>query len=82
MMRFFATVSWVDRRGASCSRSFSDCRDLGRFLDQLRREATIRNYLGEKIGAVEFAPDLHDDRRRKWVWYYDGEGANLPAEAA
>ena len=72
--QFSAQVTWMDRKGAGRMRHFSNPDQLASFLDNLRTEATIRNSQGEKIGAVQWAPDLFDDGRRCWAWHFEQDG--------
>jgi hypothetical protein len=65
-------VSYQDKRGASCTRSFDDKVAVVAFIARLRCEATITED-GKKIGEVYYLPDA--TKRRKWGWWIEAERA-------
>jgi len=66
-------VTWMDKRGAGQMRAIASEAELERFVSTLRREATI--WRGKtKIGGVEYDPDLCDDQRVRWVWWFESQG--------
>ncbi len=69
MSRFH--VTYMDTDGAGCVRYFQTQNEMQRFVEKLRREATIYRD-GQQIGSVE-RTDTADDRRIKWLWSFENE---------
>lgn len=73
----FFQLAYSDRRGYHQEQS-SDGRRLAEKLTMLKCEAElwILNGQGkrfEKIGSVEASDGRCDDKRVKWLWFYDRE---------
>jgi hypothetical protein len=71
----FYRLEWTDRRGGFHSEPGSFER-LTKKLETLRRPADLwlvdeQGVKIETIGGCEYAPDIADDKRIKWNWWYD-----------
>lgn len=69
-MRHNVQVTYLDRKGAGCMRSFPDRESCQAFISKLRCIATVREN-GEEIGKVEYRPGDADDSRVKWIWWIE-----------
>jgi len=72
---WFYRLEWTDRRGGFHSEQGSFER-LAKKLETLRRPADLwlvdeQGVKIETIGGCEYAPDIADDKRIKWNWWYD-----------
>jgi len=64
------TVTYMDRRGAGCVRTFHDEESLRAFVSKLHMPATI--WIGDRqIGSVYRASGEVDDGRVKWLWNFE-----------
>lgn len=68
-------VTWMSKRGAGCLRCFGKEKDCIAFISTLRCEATVWSDTREKIGGVEESDGRHDDRRVKWIWWFERNAA-------
>ncbi len=76
-MEKLISLTWRDRRGGHLE-VFRDAEEAVRKLKKLKCEATLR--IGdEEVGGVEDWADSVDDRRVRWVWWYDAEALGLPS---
>ena len=69
-MRRSITVTYFNKNGAFVMHHFGDIEAVSKFLATLKAVAEVSEN-GEKIGAVEYAPGLADDKRVKWVWWLE-----------
>lgn len=64
------TVTYQTPRGAHVARTVEVGPALDKLLDGLRRPARVRDANWHIVGEIEDAPQLWDDRRRRWFWWY------------
>ena len=80
MKTYNITVSYQDRRGASCTRSFDDKVSAVAFIARLRCEAIITDGEQRKIGEVYYLQNA--TKRRKWGWWIDPDSLPESRDAA
>jgi hypothetical protein len=76
-----AQLIWTDKRGG-CHIEQGQAARLAKKLETLRRPADLwaLDDYGVKIdtiGGCEFAPDIADDKRIKWQWWYDKKAVGV-----
>jgi hypothetical protein len=76
-----AQLIWIDKRGG-CRIEQGQAARLAKKLETLRCPADlwVLDEYGvkiETIGGCEYAPDIADDKRIKWQWWYDKTALGL-----
>ena len=65
-------LAYKTRRGGWMHRRDMTPAEIAERLPRLKTEAFVRKD-GEIIGAVEDWSDQCDDRRLKWIWWFDAD---------
>lgn len=68
-------VLYTDRRGAGCVRTIGSADRCVEFLKKLKRPARVvrlpdREQVGEVVHVDDW-PGTPDDRRVKWLWWFE-----------
>lgn len=66
------TLTYMNRRGAGITMQLTGA-EAAKRLRKLKTEANLYNDQGQKVGGVEDWADRCDDRRMRWVFWYDSD---------
>ena len=65
-------LSYMLPTGGFRSHRFTNKAEMLKKLKSLKRKATLRDEDWIVVGGVEDWADRVDDRRLRWVWWYEG----------